>query len=664
MHAPGDNEQALLKNDIHIQATYRLTEALVASEKKMRRRIELLSEIVFETDWEGRLTFLNQVWYAALGWELNGSLGSLLASFAISEDQPILQRALGFAGDTCSRPEVRFQRRDGGIVSMELSVAALEEGGAVGTLHDVTQQRAAQAELAKLSLVASFTDNLVVIADRQGRVEWVNDAFIRKTGYSSAEVVGRKPGELLQGPKSDPATIATIRQLLHEGRSFQCEILNYTKSREKYWVAVHISPIFDAKGEVERYVSIQTDITELRRTQYDLKAAKEAAESASDAKTQFLATISHEMRTPLNVILGSVELVHAELTPVEFPAHLKRIDDNAETLLRLISDLLDVSKIEAGQFEWERIAFPLRPHISQALASVAERAAAKGLSFQVDIASGLPERIFGDPARLRQIVMNLAENAVKFTDAGFVAVALAEDFALPGQARFRITVTDSGAGISAATLPYVFDRFFQGDGSTTRRKGGAGLGLAIVKCLVDALGGKVEVESTRGSGARFDVLMPLDPDTTIEPAVPSPALASTPQAPRGIRILVAEDHDSNYAILERHLTNNGYSVRRAENGRLAVEFAALDRYDLILMDLEMPEMDGLEATRLIRLHEEQAGRPKSPIIALTAHALMGYREKCLQSGCTGYLAKPVRKDLLLATVAAALAASPEPGLPG
>ncbi len=662
MQAPDNNEQSLLNNDIHIQATYRLTEALVASEKKMRRRIELLSEIVFETTPDGCLTFLNPAWKTALDYEPGSSLGAPLASFVVEDDQPLLHQALHHfavradARTGQSRPEVRFRRRDGGVVWMELSVAARDEGGAVGILHNVTRQKAAQAELAKLSLVASFTDNLVIIADCEGRVEWVNDAFIRKTGYTLAEVVARKPGELLQGPRSDPATVETIRQRLREGRSFQCEILNYTKAREEYWVAVHISPILDATGKVERFVSIQNDITELRRTQTDLKAAKEAAESASDAKTHFLATISHEMRTPLNVILGSVELARTETALAEYPTHLKRIDENAETLLGLISDLLDVSKIEAGQFEWDRSAFALRPHLETALIPLAERAVRKGLSFHLNFAPDLPTRILDDPTRIRQIVMNLAENALKFTDAGFIAIDI-----IRRQNRLGISVTDSGTGISLAARPHLFDRFFQGDSSTTRRKGGAGLGLSIVKSLVDALGGEINVESVPGQGSRFEVTLPLVAveSEQADPTELQPAAGAVVAASPGSRILIVEDHDVNYAILERHLTRNGYSVTRAENGSLAVEAAARQNYNLILMDLEMPEMDGLEATRQIRLHETLSGTPRIPIVAVTAHALLGYREKCLQSGCTGYMAKPVRKDILLATVATALSASPQ-----
>jgi PAS domain S-box-containing protein len=654
MQPADDVEKALLTNDIHVQATYRLTEALVSSEKTMRRRIELLSEVVFEIGASGALSFLNRAWTEALGYPLESSLNLPLREFAVEEDRPLLDRALANASvrSAAGRVPVRLRRRDGGIVWMELSAAALEEGGVVGTLHDVTQERLAQAELAKLSLVASYTDSLVIITDGQGYIEWVNQAFIRKTGYGSEEAFGRKPGAFLQGPDTDPATVKFIGDQLREGRSFQCEILNYTKSGEKYWVAIHVSPIRNGLGEVERFVSIQTDITELRRTQQDLKAAKEAAESASEAKTRFLATISHEMRTPLNVILGTTELAMESGSIAECGGHLRRVNENAETLLRLISDLLDVSKIEAGQFEWERLPFELRTCLQQTLSPVAVQAAHKGLAFEMRLDPLLPERVLGDPARLGQILVNLAENAVKFTESGFVRVEAAAVQPGPGRdaVGLKIRVTDSGAGIPEADLPRVFDRFFQGDSSTTRRKGGAGLGLSIVKSLVDALGGAVTVRNLPGQGAEFDVLLPLEP---VSEAEKRPAVPHTDS----FCILVAEDNDDNYAITQRHLSGRGYRVERAVNGCVAVEFAARKRYDLILMDLEMPEMDGFQATRLIRLNEDREGVRRVPILALTAHAVKGYRERCLESGCTGYLAKPVRKPALLDAVAAALTES-------
>jgi len=324
----------LVTNDIHVQATHRLTEVLLASENRMRRRIELLTEVVFETCAGGTITFLNRAWTKTLGYEVATCVGVPLRAFVAEADW----------GDVRLLTEVRMRHQDGGLVWMELSAVGLEEGGVVGTLRDMTQQRAAQAELEMLSLVASYTDSLVVIADGRGRAEWVNEAFARKTGYTLAEVVGQKPGRLLQGPETDQGTVRLLQEGVRTGRSVQCEILNYTKAGEKYWTSIHISPIRNAAGEVERFVAIQTDISALR-------VAQQAAEQASEAKTQFLATISHEMRTPLNVILGTMELALESAREPEVQQALKRVNENAETLMRLISDLLDVSKIEAGQIE-------------------------------------------------------------------------------------------------------------------------------------------------------------------------------------------------------------------------------------------------------------------------------------------------------------------------
>ncbi len=664
--------EGLLRNDIHIQATYRLTEALVASEKRMRRRIELLSEVVFETCPDGKLTFLNRAWSHILGHELASSLNVALRDFVVEEDRPLLDRTLTRTSDHFNSdwPQIRLRRADGSILWMELAATALEEGGAVGALHDITQQKMAQAELAKLSLVASFTDNLVIITDGKGRIEWVNDAFVRKTGYSLPEARGCTPGALLQGPGTDPQTVKFIRERLREDRSFQCEILNYTRSGEEYWLAIHISPIFNARGEVERYISIQTDTTELRRAQQDLRAAKEAAESASEAKTQFLATISHEMRTPLNAILGTAEMA-LECAAGGIQQHyLTRINENAEALLGLISDLLDVSKIEAGQFDWERTRFNLSDCLKQALAPAAERSAGKGLNFELNFdAERLPTHLLGDPGRLRQIVANLAENAVKFTERGFVHVGVTRT-----DSSLDIRVADSGAGIPASAQGKIFERFFQGDGSTTRRKGGAGLGLNIVQSLVHAAGGTVGIDSAPGRGTQFRALIPLGPQSSPNPWTPEPDTAAefrlaaheeeivaarevhaARSAPmRAASVLVGEDHDDNFAIVERHLVNAGYMVERASDGKLAVDAVRRRHYDLVLMDVEMPEMDGLEATRAIRGIEVREGRPHVPIIALTAHAIKGYRSRCLQAGCNSYLAKPIRKQALLEAVEAAL----------
>lgn len=655
MRPPVDHDDALLATDLHVEATYRLTEALVEAENRMRRRIEFLSEVVFETDASGALIFLNAAWARTLGRSTGDCLGHTLCSFVAEADRDRCVAAMRTSTDRDGiRSRIRFLRADGDVAWFELSASQLAGGGVVGALHDVTAEKLAQDELAKLSLVASYTDNLVIITDRDGRTEWVNQAFINRTGYTFAEMLGRKPGDLLQGPGTDPATVARIGALLAEGRSFKSELLNYTRSGEAYWVHFQITPIRNTQGEVERFVSIQTDSTELRRTQQELESAKERAESASEAKTQFLATISHEMRTPLNVILGSTDIaLDGAGTDDDVQPHLERINANAEILLRLISDMLDVSKIEAGQVDFERIPVKVRPCLQSAVSPIAERARAKGLDFRLMVDEALPTLIMGDPDRLRQIVTNLAENAVKFTDIGYVRITASRlDAGLNDSPCLDISVVDSGSGISPDAQARIFERFEQGDSSTTRRKGGAGLGLNIVKSLVEAMGGQVAVRSTIGDGADFRVVLPLE--AVAEAVV---GAATTPHQPgreavRPATVLVAEDTDANFAVLEIFLTKAGYTVTRAINGVEAVNLAA--GADVILMDVEMPEIDGLEATRSIRAAERGAGQRSLPILALTAHAVQGYRERCLSAGCTAYLSKPIRKHALLDAVGAAL----------
>jgi PAS domain S-box-containing protein len=646
--------------DLHVEATYRLTEALVEAESQMRRRVQMLSEVVFEIDADGCFVFLNDAWAKAVGHEPAACLGRQLCDFVLDEDRPTCRRAMADAGagGSALRPLIRMRRADGAVAWMEVSIDRIPTGGAVGVLHDVTTEKLAQDELKKLSLVASYTDNLVLITDGEGRTEWVNRAFTEHTGYTLADLAGRTPGEVLQGKATDRATVARIGEQLREGSSFDSELLNYTKQGEPYWVQLHITPIHNARGEVERFVSIQTDSTELRRTQHELEVTLVRAEAANEAKTQFLATVSHEMRTPLNAILGSAELALAdESDPSALHAHLSRIRAGSEALLRLITDILDVSKIEAGQIDVERVPMEISSCLRGAVAPIAESARAKGLEFFLLCDDSLPPSVVGDPERLRQIVTNLAENAVKFTDSGFVRVEahrLAPSES--GGVALEIRVVDSGVGIPAEAQERVFERFVQGDGSTTRRAGGAGLGLSIVRSLVEALGGSVRVQSLPGAGADFRVTLPLVPVS--EPALSAPP----PERParggpvtagaRAARILVAEDNDLNFAVLEAYLTRAGYSVERALDGREAV--AAAPRCDLVVMDVEMPGMDGLEATRRIRSEERERGVEPTPVLALTAHALQEYRDRCLSAGCTSYLSKPVRQHGLLEAVGAAL----------
>lgn len=643
------NDASQIITDLHVQATYRLTEALVASETRMRRRLELLNEIVVETGAGGELVFLNPAWTRTTGIPIEASLGQLLRSFVVPEDLPL------FDGASAGAPAVfRLRGNRGADIWVEYSFTAIPAGGAVGALRDITLQKQAQEQLSMLSLVASMTDNIVIITDRSGRIEYVNQSFQTLTGYSPEEVLGRKPGSFLQGQGTDPQDAARLATAIRDGLSCSTEILNYTRHGKPYWITMQITPIHDASGQLVRFISVQTECTELVLTRRELESAKVRAEAASQAKTLFLATVSHEMRTPLQVIIGSADFAlsgKGGLAALE--PHVKRIQNNSEILLSLINDILDVSKIEAGQIDLEQTPITLRPLLAQAVDASAQRAAAKGLAFHIDVDSRLPDAILSDPGRLRQIVNNLCENAVKFTAQGEVNVraALAGDAASP---LLEIRVRDTGEGVPAEARSRIFDRFEQADISIRRRKGGIGLGLSIVKSLCEALGGSVSLSCPPAGGAEFLVQLPLIPAAPKEERECKGFTAPAPA--RGASILVAEDSDDSYLITSLILTNAGYDVDRAVTGVEAYQAARAIRYDVILLDLEMPETDGLEAARQIRLDERAAGAPPVPIIALTAHVLREYRDRCLDAGFNGYLAKPIRQAELLDAVSRALTA--------
>jgi len=643
---------------LHVESSHRQSEALIEAENRMTRRIDLLPEIVFETDADGNLVFLNKAWNTTIGLPVDACLGHPLEDFVPAEYHDACRSLMKESSHAeGGRATIRVRHADGGLLWMEMSVSRLQGHGVVGALHDVTVRKTLDDKLAKLSLVASFTDNPVIITDHLGRTRWVNYAFINFTGHTLEDMAGKKPGEVLQGPDTDPDTVANVRKWLQEGRSFDVELLNYTPSGETFWNHMQITPIRDDQGNIEHFIAIETNSTQLRRAKQELQAAKEIAEAANDAQNRFLATISHEMRTPLNAILGSAELgLSSDALSTDLRMRFQTIDTNGEILLRFISDLLDISKIEAGQFDCERIPFNLRECFEDALMPVAAHARAKGLDFTFEFDGSLPATILGDPGRLRQIVINLAENAVKFTEQGGLRVEVSQ-ITPPGpesKARLGIRVSDTGAGIPVEAQTRIFHRFEQGDSSITRRKGGAGLGLSIVKSLADALGGEVGLRSNPGEGSEFSVILP------IEQAIPAsqPSMGehlrdftrSFPQRDTPIKVLVAEDNQINFELLEILLVSTGFQVSRANHGGEAV--AAAGGADLILMDIEMPEIDGLEATRRIRTLEQHEGRARVPIIALTAHALKGFKEVCMEAGCSGYLTKPIRMDALLAEIKA------------
>ena len=394
---------------------------------------------------------------------------------------------------------------------------------------------------------------------------------------------------------------------------------------------------------------LQEEVAERTRAQQSLVEAREAAIEASRLKSEFLANMSHEIRTPMNGIIGMTGLALDRPLDAQTREYLQIVQSSADSLLHVINDILDFAKIEAGRLDLVSEPFDVRSLVDSLVALLEPQAAKKGVALRSDVSPDVPRRLVGDPLRLRQVLTNLVGNALKFTDEGEIRIEVARahssDQARPITVRFA--VVDSGIGIPEADLARIFEAFTQVDGSATRRVGGTGLGLAISSQLVRRMGGRLEVESALGQGSTFSFALAFG---VADAESRAPVRASSPRRDRPLVILLAEDGLVNQMLVKALLEKAGHTVTVVESGAQAVEALAHTHYDAVLMDIQMPEMDGFEATTTIRAREKK-GQPRVPIIALTAHAMEGDRERCLAAGMDGYISKPIQRDALFASLA-------------
>jgi len=388
--------------------------------------------------------------------------------------------------------------------------------------------------------------------------------------------------------------------------------------------------------------------TALTRERDRLREALKAADAASEAKSHFLALMSHEIRTPMNGMLGMLDLLRRTDLTGEQHHFADSAARSGEALLRIINDILDFSKVEAGHVTLESVDFDIRRLVDEVLGLMLPEADRKSLSLTWTVDDSVPAWLRADPGRLRQVLLNLVANSIKFTERGGVSVHVVGEYPTQDPVSLRVTVIDSGIGMTEEQCSKLFQPFVQADSSTTRLYGGTGLGLSISRRLVELMGGRIGVESVPAAGSKFWLTVPLavGEETVSEKRHPLPVING--EVVR--RVLVADDNDVNREVALAMLEALGCEADTARNGREAVDAVARNRYDLVLMDCQMPEMDGYEATREIRRRE--SGMPPMPVVAMTANAVFGDREKCLAAGMTDYLSKPYTLDGLRRVLAA------------
>lgn len=521
----------------------------------------------------------------------------------------------------------------------------------VGTLTDITEtklfeQRILESE-ERFRTLAETIPQIVFTADQYGHINYVNRKFYDFTGQRPMESITRDQIREAIHPSDVPMVREKWHKALVEGRAFEIEYRMRTAGGNYRWVIVRASPLLDRSGKTTRWFGSCTDIDGHRRLNDELGIERDRAQKANEMKSSFLANMSHEIRTPLGAILGFTELLgDGTLTQTERAEYLGIIARNSRSLSRIVDDVLDLSKVEAGLLTFEKMAFCPRTLLRDIVTLFSERARRKGLMIDLKIAEDVPSSLISDPLRIRQIVTNLLSNSLKFTENGGVSIELSRV-----QNQICIAVDDTGPGVAKEHVDKLFQPFVQGNESMSRVHGGTGLGLHLSRKLAEALGGSLKfVEKLPGrQGSRFVFTLPLQEASVVDADrwrnENSVLQETSARDLDGLSILVVDDAPDNRKLIERMLGRTGAHVDFAEDGKSGVQVAMSNKFDLILMDLQMPDLDGFEATR--KLREQHL---ETPIVALTAHAVDEIRERCERTGFNGFLTKPVNSTALLRCV--------------
>jgi len=658
--------EPLLQATVHdITDRKRAEEKLKDAKALLDSALSALTDVFYAFDVNGKFLLRNEAFGRVTGFTDQELSSKQATDFFSGQDVQRISEAIErIWKDGSAQQEARFVLKDGTQLPYEFTGSILRDGagntiGFSGTGRDLTERKRAEQTQRQLIAILEATPDFVGFASaKDEHIFYINRAGREMIGVGRDEDVTKLKVSDVHPGWTNRMFANEIFPLAVRDGVWKGECAFLSRDGREIPVLMVLLSHKSSNGEVEIFSTISRDISDRKRVEAELMGARTAAEAANRAKSEFLANMSHEIRTPMTSILGYTELLMDDsLVAGDRKTFLTTVRRNAEHLLQLINDILDLSKIESG-----KMVMDLGPcHLPSTVADVASmmrpRAEQRGSTLEVHYTGPLPETIHTDGSRLRQVLVNLVGNAVQFTEKGSIRIGVSF---LPqwrsGQSAVSVEVTDTGIGIRQEAMARLFEPFTQAERSTARKYGGTGLGLAISRRIVTALGGELTVRSTPGEGSTFTVTIPTgdiagvnlleSPGEVICEDEAGTRRTLAAGVLRGVRILLAEDSIDNRELLRTVLGNVGAEVEVVENGRLAIERAQAGTFDVVLMDMNMPEMDGYEATRKLRDRGYQG-----PILALTANAMSGDSERCLAAGCDAHLAKPIDRKQLIETVA-------------
>jgi PAS domain S-box-containing protein len=622
----------------------------ITARKQAEHDVEILSFAsrkspsgIMIRDAEGRIVWMNEAMEHIIGYPIEELQGQTVGTKLIGEETNLEVYQGAVEAVKANKPyeiEIKIYKKDGSTAWVFISNSPLfNEVGSVerqiGVMVDITQRKKSEEELTMLSLVASKTTSGVVINNSDGKVEWVNNAFERITGYSLADVKDKHLGDSLKGELTDVAIIEKARELSEKKQSFEVDLLIYRKDGQPLWISVINSVIMGDDGKVDKYIETIIDITAKKKAEIELISAKEEALQLSRAKDMFISVMSHEIRTPLNAVIGMSHLLLDD-NPLEAQKeNLSVLKFSAENLMTLINDVLDFTKIETGNIELEKARVDIREMIQSIIGSMKYKAQENNIYLTQSVDADIPSVVIGDRARLVQILLNLVSNSVKFTGQGGVNIDLKVIEQNDDTVRIRFGVSDTGIGIAENKLNTIFESFKQAEADTTRNYGGTGLGLAISKRLIELHDSRINVDSVLGEGSTFWFTITFN--KVIDHAINNNNKVNTGL---NINVLVVDDNQINRLLINKVLKKWGATADFAENGQEAInKLDAHQNFDVVLMDIHMPVMGGLEAAGIIR-SKSDAYFQKLPIIALTASMLSNQMGQIEDAGMNDYILKP------------------------